>query len=146
MLALTRCSESTSFVPSRRPVAQARTHVPLCSHRLLNLWVNLQSGWLRPPVARDAPRPLLIVGSQSSGTVQMAKQLRELGLEIGHETSDSQWDFTRDGTVSWLHGLRFLPGTARNATSDHLCRRFYKRALAESSPPSPPWAAARSAL
>ena len=65
---------------------------------------------LRPSVGIQDPRQLLIVASPSSGTVQMQKELKyKLGLEIGHETSDTAWHFVRDGTVSWFHGIRFLP-------------------------------------
>ena len=88
------------------------------------LWFHLQSGLLRPRVAVDHPRPVLIVGTQSSGTTQMSHQLARIGLEVGHETSDATWDFARDGTISWLHGMRFMPGRAPPATIAQLCRRF----------------------
>ena len=39
----------------------------------------------------------------------MSTELRtKLSLEIGHESTDAAWDFTRDGSVSWFHGIRFL--------------------------------------
>lgn len=64
----------------------------------------------RPPVRTQDPRQVLIVGTMSSGTSQTAADLKKkLGLEIGHENSDSAWNFVRDGTVSWFHGIRFLP-------------------------------------
>lgn len=66
---------------------------------------------LRPPVAISDPRPLLVVGSMSSGTSQVAHQLAAMGLEIGHELSDTLWYPVRDGTVSWFHGIRYLPRT-----------------------------------
>lgn len=65
---------------------------------------------LRPAVyGTDTPRQVLIVATPGSGTVQMASELSsKLSLEIGHESSDAAWDFTRDGSVSWFHGIRFL--------------------------------------
>ncbi|KAL9184410.1 hypothetical protein ACHAXT_002496 [Thalassiosira profunda] len=65
---------------------------------------------LRPVVhGADSPRQVLIVATPGSGTVQMASELKKkLGLEIGHETTDAAWDWTRDGTVSWFHGVRFF--------------------------------------
>ena len=64
---------------------------------------------LRPVVhGTDIPRQVLILASQSSGTVQMTQELNDLGLEIGHETVDAAWSFVRDGTISWFHGIRFL--------------------------------------
>ena len=77
-------------------------------------YVSLLTGGLirlRPAVHGTAtPRQLLIVASPGSGTVQMAAELRtKLSLEVGHESADAAWDFTRDGSVSWFHGIRFLP-------------------------------------
>ncbi|KAL3799753.1 hypothetical protein HJC23_010403 [Cyclotella cryptica] len=65
---------------------------------------------LRPAIhGTTTPRQLLILASQSSGTVQMTKELKEkLHLEIGHETVDAAWNYVRDGTISWFHGIRFL--------------------------------------
>jgi len=64
---------------------------------------------LRPTISITDERQLLIVGTMSSGTVQVASDLREqLGLEVGHELSDADWNFVRDGTVSWFHGIRFM--------------------------------------
>lgn len=64
---------------------------------------------LRPAVhGTSSPRQVLILASQSSGTVQMTKELNDLGLEIGHETVDAAWSYVRDGTISWFHGIRFL--------------------------------------
>lgn len=65
---------------------------------------------LRPAVyGTDTPRQVLIVATPGSGTVQMAAELRnKLSLEIGHESTDAAWEFTRDGSVSWIHGIRFL--------------------------------------
>lgn len=65
---------------------------------------------LRPAVyGTNTPRQVLIVATPGSGTVQMSTELRtKLSLEIGHESTDAAWDFTRDGSVSWFHGIRFL--------------------------------------
>jgi len=65
---------------------------------------------LRPAVGITDLRQVLIVGSQSTGTVQTTSTLQSLfELEIGHEVSDTAWNFVRDGTISWFHGIRFLP-------------------------------------
>lgn len=65
---------------------------------------------LRPAVyGTNTPRQVLIVATPGSGTVQMSTELRtKLSLEIGHESTDAAWEFTRDGSVSWFHGIRFL--------------------------------------
>jgi hypothetical protein len=64
---------------------------------------------LRPALTMKDPRQLLIVGSMSSGTSQVAHDLSEsLDLEMGHEDSDTLQFPVRDGTVSWFHGLRYL--------------------------------------
>ena len=72
--------------------------------------VALKGTIVRPSFAEHDARQVLIVGTMSSGTTQLAHELRTtLGLEIGHENSDTTWNFVRDGTVSWFHGIRFLP-------------------------------------
>mmetsp|Transcript_21382 Transcript_21382/g.35379 ORF Transcript_21382/g.35379 Transcript_21382/m.35379 type:complete len:425 (-) Transcript_21382:109-1383(-) len=64
---------------------------------------------LRHAVGLEEPRQLLIVGTMSSGTTQVAADLSsQLGLEVAHEASDTKWYFARDGTVSWFHVWRFL--------------------------------------
>lgn len=55
-----------------------------------------------------AEKQMLVVGTVGSGTAQMSKDLMALGVEVGHEASDSERDFCRDGTISWAHGIRFL--------------------------------------
>ncbi|KAG8464785.1 hypothetical protein KFE25_010153 [Diacronema lutheri] len=87
------------------------------------LWVHLESGWLRPPVGHGESRQLLIVGSQSSGTVQTSASLATLGFEVAHEASDASTTFCRDGTVSWFHGIRFLPGIAPDESVELICAR-----------------------
>ena len=37
------------------------------------------------------------------------------GLEIGYEDSDSSWNFVRDGTVSWIHGMRYFERENNNS-------------------------------
>ena len=70
---------------------------------------------LRPAVAATEERQFLIVGTISSGTVQVASDLNsQLNLEVGHEVTDTKWHFVRDGTVSWFHGIRFLPEPQTN--------------------------------
>lgn len=65
---------------------------------------------LRPAVALTEERQFLIVGTLSSGIIQVATTLfEEFGLEVVTEASDTSWYFARDGTVSWFHGIRFLP-------------------------------------
>ena len=92
---------------------------------LLYLWLHLQSGLLRPAVGDAGPRQVLIVGSQSSGTSQLAASLQDLGLEVEHEHSDARWAFCRDGTVSWFHGLRFLPGAPQDEPLTRICSRWW---------------------
>ena len=93
---------------------------------LLYMWLRLQSGLLRGAVSATTPRAVLIVGTQSSGTTQMSRALANVGLEVGHETSDCSWSFARDGTISWMHGMRFMPGNATEANIVGLCKAFRK--------------------
>lgn len=53
-------------------------------------------------------KQVLIVGTMGSGTKQMSRELARLGLEVGHEASDSTSQLCRDGTISWVHAIRFL--------------------------------------
>ncbi len=72
----------------------------------------------RPAFALSDARQVLIVGTMSSGTTQMSHDLSsKLSLEIGHENSETNWSFVRDGTVSWFHGIRFLPRPGIDDTS-----------------------------
>eukprot|EP00569_Conticribra_weissflogii_P005541 CAMPEP_0171344172 /NCGR_PEP_ID=MMETSP0878-20121228/18816_1 /TAXON_ID=67004 /ORGANISM="Thalassiosira weissflogii, Strain CCMP1336" /LENGTH=458 /DNA_ID=CAMNT_0011847297 /DNA_START=21 /DNA_END=1397 /DNA_ORIENTATION=+ len=89
-------------------------------HHLSTLTLNILSP--RPAVGVHSPRQLLIVAPPSSGTVQIQKELKnKLHLEMGHETSDTAWNFVRDGTVSWFHGIRFLSSPPSN---EDLVRSF----------------------
>ena len=86
-------------------------------------YLHLQSGLMREPVALTSPRQLLVVGTQSSGTTDMTAKLKALGLEVEHESSDTAWTFARDGTVSWLHALRFMPGSVASTQLLELCSK-----------------------
>jgi hypothetical protein len=59
-----------------------------------------------------------------SGTTATASKLSALGIEIGHEASDTRVKRARDGTVSWAHGLRYLDLSAdrRASTLARLCK------------------------
>ena len=93
---------------------------------------------LRPAVKVTDLRQVLIVGTISSGTKQVSYDLKNnlgisgsgsigsgssgLGfalLEIGHENSNSESSFVRDGTVSWFHGIRFIPRPTTLSTSNN---------------------------
>ena len=64
----------------------------------------------RPAVKITDPRQVLIIGTISSGTTQVYHDLKKkLRLEIGHENAETSWSFVRDGTVSWFHGIRYIP-------------------------------------
>jgi len=90
------------------------------------LWLHLRSGLLRPGVPIHGLRQILIVGTQSAGTTQTSEWLQELGAEVGHETSDSVYEFARDGTVSWIHGLRFMPGEPSPESIYGLCLKQHE--------------------
>jgi hypothetical protein len=80
---------------------------------------------LRPALAITDPRQVLIVGTMSSGTTQVAYELStHFGLEVQHEVSDSTSFFCRDGTVSWFHGIRFLPPPSSIEQMAPLCVNF----------------------
>ena len=49
---------------------------------LAYMWLHLQSGLIRPPVATNGARQLLVVGTQSSGTTGTTEALQRLGLEV----------------------------------------------------------------
>jgi hypothetical protein len=90
------------------------TQIVLQHPEIANQYLNMQ---LRPAVGMHDPRQLLIVGSMSSGTSQVTKDLVEhLHIEVGHEISDTTWNYVRDGTVSWFHGIRYLSPERRNLT------------------------------
>jgi len=93
----------------------ARLYLILKRPDLLNR--SLVFGNWRQAVTVNDPRQVLIVGSMSSGTTQMSRaidQAFDKKIEIGHENSDSAWYFVRDGTISWLHAIRFFPDTGVN--------------------------------
>jgi len=72
-------------------------------------------GWL----ACTLERMLLL----STRALEHALRDVECSLQIGHETSDTIWSFARDGTISWMHGLRFLPGEAPARSVEIMCER-----------------------
>uniref|UniRef100_A0A7S4B564 Uncharacterized protein n=1 Tax=Chrysotila carterae TaxID=13221 RepID=A0A7S4B564_CHRCT len=94
--------------------ARVKHQLRLCSsHPLLCLDL---SGFLgRRQISSTDARQFLIIGTMGSGTTQMALQLRRLGLEVAHESSDARITRCRDGTVSWAHALRFVPPHPRVA-------------------------------
>ena len=86
---------------------------------------------LRPAVALEETRPVLIVGTISGATTQVAHDLQYLmDLEVCHENSETTRHFCRDGTVSWFHGIRFLPRASETiqhfSSLAHLCTNFTK--------------------
>mmetsp|Transcript_9017 Transcript_9017/g.10421 ORF Transcript_9017/g.10421 Transcript_9017/m.10421 type:complete len:452 (+) Transcript_9017:164-1519(+) len=84
-------------------------------------WISQNTQKLRPKVSMEHERQVLIVGTMSSGTSQIATELsKAFGLEVGHETTDSLWEFTRDGTVSWFHGTRFIPLSSSSSPKQEL--------------------------
>lgn len=94
----------------------------------VHAWLLLRSGLVRAPLEDGDCRQLLIVGAQSSGTSNTAHTLRyELGLEVAHENSDASFSPCRDGTVSWIHGMRLLAGDAPAESVRALCSRPFVR-------------------
>ena len=92
------------------------------------LWLVLQSGMFGDTVILPTSvRQVLIVGTQSSGTTQMSRDLNAIGLEVAHESSEASWSFARDGTISWFHGIRFLRRPQREEVASYsinwLCSR-----------------------
>jgi len=57
----------------------------------------------------------------ASGKKQMSSELVKLSLEVGHENSDSTSHPARDGTISWVHGVRFAQGPPGAAATEALC-------------------------
>ena len=88
---------------------------------------ELLGGLVRPAVALTGERQVLIVGTMSSGTVQVTSSLyRQFQLEILHETADTRWYFSRDGTVSSFHGIRFIPRQAPQSMAT-LCLNYTEK-------------------
>lgn len=135
------CEDGSSSAAStrdrerRRPPGRARaSHAACIACTLLALiswplwspraWalVQLRSGLFGRVLTDASPRQLLIVGTQSSGTSAISLNLTEaLGLEIAHESSDASQSPCRDGTVSWVHGLRFVRAHADAEAVRALC-------------------------
>lgn len=88
--------------------------IPYCLFHAYFMVVLQYPEWLgglvRSAVGVTGERQVLIVGTVSSGTVQVTSSLyRQFQLEILHEAADTRWFFARDGTISSFHGIRFLP-------------------------------------
>eukprot|EP00535_Pseudo-nitzschia_heimii_P006283 CAMPEP_0197195038 /NCGR_PEP_ID=MMETSP1423-20130617/30336_1 /TAXON_ID=476441 /ORGANISM="Pseudo-nitzschia heimii, Strain UNC1101" /LENGTH=185 /DNA_ID=CAMNT_0042648573 /DNA_START=176 /DNA_END=730 /DNA_ORIENTATION=+ len=98
------------YVCLQRPELLAWAVSSLTACGLDRLGLPLPIPILRPAFRSVDARQVLVVGTMSSGTTQVAHELRsKIDLEIGHENSETLWSFVRDGTVSWFHGIRFLP-------------------------------------
>ena len=98
------------YVCLQRPEWLAWTVSSLAACGLDRLGLPVSNPILRPAIRTADARQVLVVATMSSGTTQLAHELRsKLDLEIGHENSETLWSFVRDGTVSWFHGIRFLP-------------------------------------
>lgn len=79
---------------------------------------------LRPALQTSDPRQLLIVAAPFSRNNKITAALRQsFQLEIGHETSDTTWNFARDGTVSWFHGIRFFHDIVPTKSLADLCKK-----------------------
>lgn len=64
---------------------------------------------LRPSVAPDGLRQVLIVGPEIQENYLISKNLASsLGFEITHEKVDAYNYYCRDGTVSWFQIMRFM--------------------------------------
>ncbi|KAL1504005.1 hypothetical protein AB1Y20_010420 [Prymnesium parvum] len=103
-----------------RAAAVAAVAIPLTLLLLAHREV-LVSRYRRGPPDPTAPRPLLLVGTQSSGTANSAAALARLGLQLAHEHADSSLVGAADGTASWFHGIRHLDGAAPAALLRWLC-------------------------
>eukprot|EP00977_Amphora_coffeiformis_P002572 scaffold482_cov266-Amphora_coffeaeformis.AAC.35 len=102
--------------PRRWPYYVAGGLLPSLVLVLLQLYIQVQlhppaflgQHW-RPAVAWTDARQVLIVGTLAGGTSQVTAALQMgLGLEVVHESLDADRQLTRDGTVSWFHGIRFV--------------------------------------
>lgn len=89
--------------------------------------VVLRTGVFREVVTESSPRQVLVLGTQSSGTTHTTELLQALGFEVAHENSNGLHKFCADGSVSWFHAVRLLPGRVSEASLDTLCNRSRKR-------------------
>jgi len=97
----------------------------VCSPKILQeawSYYHLRSGWVRPSVAIGDERQILILGVVGSGKVQMAAELGKLGLEVGHESFDAYSSQVRDGTISFVHGLRYMSQRPLRENIADLCK------------------------
>jgi hypothetical protein len=117
------CHLGMRYIVLQNPHWIPQLLLPTLQQQSLNYGLPL----IRPPVTLSSERQVLIVGSMSSGTSQVATEFARHfpGFELGHEDSDTLWKFVRDGTISWFHGIRFFPPidhTVNNYTLAHVCR------------------------
>lgn len=98
---------------TRHPLVCVATFV-MIPYNILNTLQNSRDGIIHPHAAvhgTNTPRQVLILSPKlesSSGSIEMSTELQtKLSLEIGHGYSDAAWDFTRDDTISWFHGIQF---------------------------------------
>mmetsp|Transcript_12607 Transcript_12607/g.29046 ORF Transcript_12607/g.29046 Transcript_12607/m.29046 type:complete len:344 (-) Transcript_12607:914-1945(-) len=104
------------YISAWRCVWNAHQHTIAQHARASTLCVlAFTEGWL----ACTLERMLLL----STRALEHALRDVECSLQIGHETSDTIWSFARDGTISWMHGLRFLPGEAPARSVEIMCER-----------------------
>jgi len=94
---------------------------------VLGFYAFLGHTFLAAAPPDDGSERIAILATMGAGTVALTKDLRALGLDVRHESSDGI-----DGAVSWAHALLYLPKTAPtdayNVTHDPLCRKFFPRA------------------
>ena len=106
----------------------------ILQHPQIILLLPLNMNIVRPSVVRrDDPRQVLILGSMMSysdsdnNDNDMSKQFHNEfnGLiEIGYENSDTSWNFVRDGTVSWFHGIRYFDNNRDDENDNDFIRKL----------------------
>ena len=106
----------------------------ILQHPQIILLLPLNMNIVRPSVVRrDDPRQVLILGSMMSysdsdnNDNDMSKQFHNEfnGLiEIGYENSDTSWNFVRDGTQSWIHGIRYFDNNRDDENDNDFIRKL----------------------
>ena len=106
----------------------------ILQHPQIILLLPLNMNIVRPSVVRrDDPRQVLILGSMMSysdsdnNNNDMSKQFHNEfnGLiEIGYENSDTSWNFVRDGTQSWIHGIRYFDNNRDDENDNDFIRKL----------------------
>jgi len=69
-----------------------------------------------PSPKEEGMQRIAIIGMPGSGSVSLTRDLRRLGLDMTHESSDG-----KDGSVSWLHLSLYV-----NTVSNSSCARFIR--------------------